>query len=43
MQTVLRIEPITIGEWAEVLVLAVPMIMVMEIFKKIRAGRRQEK
>lgn len=42
MQTVLRIEPITIGEWAEVLVLAFPMIIVMEIFKKIQAGRKSE-
>jgi magnesium-transporting ATPase (P-type) len=39
MQTVLRIEPITLGEWAEVLVLAVPMLIVMEIFKKIMALR----
>jgi magnesium-transporting ATPase (P-type) len=33
MQTVLRIEPITFLEWAEVLILAVPLLIVMEIFK----------
>jgi magnesium-transporting ATPase (P-type) len=37
MQTVLRIEPITVWEWAEVLILAVPLLIVMEIFKLIRA------
>lgn len=42
MQTVLRIEPITIGEWAQVLILAVPLLIVMEVFKQIRARRHPE-
>jgi hypothetical protein len=37
MQTVLPIEPITVWEWAEVLMLTVPLLIVMEIFKRIRA------
>jgi magnesium-transporting ATPase (P-type) len=36
MQTVLRIEPITVWEWTGVLILAVPLLIVMEIFKLIR-------
>ncbi|MCF8105516.1 MAG: cation transporting ATPase C-terminal domain-containing protein [Desulfohalobiaceae bacterium] len=36
MQTVLRLEPITFLEWVEVLILAVPLLIVMEIFKRIR-------
>jgi magnesium-transporting ATPase (P-type) len=36
MQNVLRVEPITFIEWAEVLVPAIPLLLVMEIFKKIR-------
>ena len=36
MQNVLRVEPITLFEWAEVLILAVPLLLVMEVFKKIR-------
>ena len=39
MRTILSIEPITFLEWAEVLLLAVPLLIVMEIFKKIRARR----
>ena len=31
MQTVLRIEPITVWEWAEVLILAVPLLIVMAV------------
>lgn len=33
MQNILRIEPITFNEWLYVLALAVPMILVMEVFK----------
>ena len=36
MQNVLRIEPVTAFEWAEVLVLALPLLIVMEAFKFIR-------
>ena len=36
MQNILRIEPITINEWLYVLFLAIPMILVMEVFKLIR-------
>jgi hypothetical protein len=36
MQTVLRIEPTTVWEWAEVLISAVPLLIVMELFKRIR-------
>ncbi|MEE4198358.1 MAG: HAD-IC family P-type ATPase [Bacteroidales bacterium] len=35
MQNILRTEPITMAEWAQILVFAVPMILVMEIFKWI--------
>jgi magnesium-transporting ATPase (P-type) len=42
MQTVLRIEPITFWEWTEVLALAIPLLIVMEIFKQIRQGRHPE-
>jgi magnesium-transporting ATPase (P-type) len=37
MQNVLRVEPITFFEWAEVLILAIPLLLMMEVFKKIRA------
>jgi magnesium-transporting ATPase (P-type) len=33
MQNVLKIEPISVSEWGLVLTLAIPMILVMEIFK----------
>jgi len=36
MQNILRIEPITFKEWSYVLALAIPMIVVMEIFKLIK-------
>ena len=39
MRTILSIEPITLLEWAEILILAVPLLVVMEIFKQIRARR----
>ncbi|MBN2437750.1 MAG: HAD-IC family P-type ATPase, partial [Deltaproteobacteria bacterium] len=42
MQTVLRIEPITFREWTQVMILAVPLLIVMEIFKQIQAGRHPE-
>ncbi len=35
MQNILHTEPITIIEWAQVLVFAIPMIIAMEIFKLI--------
>ena len=38
MQMVLHIEPITFGEWTQVLILAVPLLIVMEIFKLIRTS-----
>ncbi len=42
MQTVLRLEPITFMEWIETLILAVPLLIVMEIFKQIQARRHPE-
>ncbi len=36
MQNVLRIEPITPFEWVEVLILAIPLLIIMEIFKFIK-------
>lgn len=33
MQQVLQVEPIAMTEWAYVLILAIPMILVMEVFK----------
>jgi magnesium-transporting ATPase (P-type) len=36
MQDILRIEPISFNEWLYVLVLAIPMILVMEVFKFFR-------
>lgn len=35
MQNILRTEPVTFNEWLYILVLAIPMILVMEIFKLI--------
>jgi len=35
MQQILRIEPVTPAEWVYVLTLAVPMLLVMEIFKAV--------
>ncbi len=35
MQTILRIEPITIFEWLEVFALALPLLLIMEIYKQI--------
>jgi magnesium-transporting ATPase (P-type) len=43
MQNVLRVEPITFIEWAEVLVLAIPLLLVMEIFKIIRWKPKNKK
>ena len=42
MQTVLRIEPITFWEWREVLVLTVPLLIVMEVFKQVTRRRHPE-
>jgi magnesium-transporting ATPase (P-type) len=36
MQNILRIEPITINEWLYILVLAIPMILAMEVFKLVK-------
>ena len=36
MQSILRIEPVTFNEWLYILVLAIPMILAMEIFKYFR-------
>ncbi len=36
MQEVLRVEPITPKEWFELLILALPLLLVMEIFKRIK-------
>jgi magnesium-transporting ATPase (P-type) len=35
MQTILKIEPVTFAEWLYVLALAVPMVLIMELFKII--------
>lgn len=37
MQNVLKLEPITMLEWFEVFLLAIPLILVMEIFKFIKS------
>jgi magnesium-transporting ATPase (P-type) len=36
MQTILRIEPVTFSEWLYILVLAVPVVVTMELFKRFR-------
>lgn len=36
MQTILRIEPVTLTQWAYILALAVPILLVMEVFKYVR-------
>jgi len=36
MQNILKIEPITFTEWLYVLVLAIPILISMEIFKWIK-------
>jgi magnesium-transporting ATPase (P-type) len=41
MQNVLRVEPITFIEWAEILFLAIPLLLVMEIFKMVRGKKRR--
>jgi magnesium-transporting ATPase (P-type) len=33
MQEILRVQPVALYEWAQILILAIPMILVMEIFK----------
>jgi calcium-translocating P-type ATPase len=35
MQTILRAEPVTLLEWFEILILAIPLIAIMEIYKFI--------
>jgi hypothetical protein len=42
MQAILSIEPITFLQWAEALILAIPLLIVMEIFKQIQAKRHPE-
>jgi len=37
MQNMLRIEPVTFYEWLYILALAVPMILVMEVFKLVNS------
>lgn len=37
MQQILRLAPITLVEWVEVFILALPVLLVMEIYKKINA------
>lgn len=39
MQSILRIEPISFNEWLSILVLAIPVIVVMEVFKYFRRGQ----
>jgi magnesium-transporting ATPase (P-type) len=39
MQNILRVEPVTPNEWAQILVLAMPTIAVMELFKLINKKR----
>lgn len=39
MQNILRIEPITISEWFYILLLAIPIILVMELFKLFNAKK----
>lgn len=36
MQNILRIEPVTYNEWLYIVALAIPMILVMEVFKYLR-------
>lgn len=35
MQTILRTEPVTLLEWFEILILAIPLIVIMELYKFI--------
>jgi magnesium-transporting ATPase (P-type) len=42
MQRLLRMEPITFREWTEVLILAVPLLIVMEVSKQVRRRRYPE-
>jgi len=35
MQDILRVEPVHITEWVQVLLLALPLLLVMEIFKRV--------
>lgn len=39
MQNILRVEPITLNEWFYILLLAVPIILVMELFKLFKAKK----
>lgn len=39
MQTVLRTEPISLAQWGTLLLLALPLLGVMEIFKRLRVPR----
>ena len=41
MQDILRIEPVTLNEWAYVLLLAIPMILIMEIYKFVSSRRKR--
>lgn len=39
MQDILRIEPITLTEWMYILLLAIPIVVVMEVFKLFKPGK----
>lgn len=43
MQDILRIEPVTLNEWAYVLLLAIPMILIVEIYKFVTSKIRSKK
>ena len=41
MQNILRTEPVTLNEYLYILILAIPMILVMEVFKLVNNKRNQ--
>ncbi|MDD2234675.1 MAG: cation-translocating P-type ATPase C-terminal domain-containing protein, partial [Desulfitobacteriaceae bacterium] len=43
MQQILRLTPITLIDWFEVFILALPILLVMEIYKKINARFLEKK
>ena len=42
MQNILRVEPVSLNEWVSILVLAVPVILVMELFKFFTNTKKTE-
>lgn len=42
MQQILRVEPITLFEWLEVFMLAIPLLIVMEVYKMINNKIRKQ-